>query len=95
MMMLLLLNTDEPCITTGIDAAMGEEECSNISLNDAECQQVAQTHCDCCQGGLDVFDAFQDESFCMFFVNTRIGDCRNVFLQCCAGLGKTNYHCKE
>ena len=87
-MMPLLLNTDEPCITAGIDTAMDKGECSNIFLNDAECQQIAQTHCDCCEAGLDVYDAFGDESVCMFYVGTRTGDCRNIFLQCCAGQGE-------
>ena len=88
LMMLLLFNTDKPCITAGINAAIVDEECSRISLNDTECQQEAQTHCECCKGGLDVFNTFGDESFCMFFVNTRTGDCRNIFLQCCAGHGE-------
>ena len=63
LLMLLLFNTDESCITAGIDAAIVDEECSSISLNDTKCQQDAQTHCECCKGGLDVFNAFGTESF--------------------------------
>ena len=90
---MLIFLTDEPCINAGIDAAMVDEECSNISLNDAECQQEAQTHCECCKGGMDVYDAFGDPSSCMFFVHTapRTGDCQNVFLQCCAGHSESNF----
>ena len=64
------------------------EECSSISLNDTECQQEAQTYCECCKAGLDVYNAFEDELFCSFFVDTREGNCLDIFLQCCAGDGE-------
>ena len=67
------------------------DECSSISLNDTECQQEAQTYCECCKAGLDVYNAFGDESFCSTFADTKEGNCLDIFLQCCAGQGEPKY----